>query len=336
VRAAFPDPSPDAVGRAVDAFCRRELGAAVAAAEFLAAGVGLVHGLRLADGRRVVVKAHPPPTPARFLAAVHAVQRALVEQGFPAPAPLASPAPLGRGLAVAENLLDAGDVPDARRPAVRRAMAASLADLVRRCRRFVGLAGLGERAAQRDDGGLWPVPHDARFDFAATARGAEWIDDVAARARARRDRPMGDLVVGHHDWRAEHLRFAGGRPVAVYDWDSLGVTREPVLVGSVAHAFTADWRRPERRQFPSLAEALAFVREYEDARGSAFESAEREVVEAALAYAMGYTARCEHSDALSAFGRRRPAPPPSSPAVPPGSARAFLAANAAQLLRGAG
>jgi len=48
-------------------------------------------------------------------------------------------------------------------------------------------------------------------------------------------------VIGHFDWRIEHVRLDDGRIVTSYDWDSLNAEREPVLVGATAHAFTADW-----------------------------------------------------------------------------------------------
>ena len=52
---------------------------------------------------------------------------------------------------------------------------------------------------------------------------------------------------------------------------------------------------------------------------------------AAVAATLAYTARCEHSDALTDMGQSEPAPPPS-PDVPRGTARAFLDAHAAELL----
>ena len=99
VRAVFPDGSAAGVASALDDFCRRQLGAGVEAAEFFEASVGSVHGLRLDDGRRVVVKVHAPRTSVRFLAAVQAVQRHLADRGFPAPVPLVGPVAFGRGTA---------------------------------------------------------------------------------------------------------------------------------------------------------------------------------------------------------------------------------------------
>jgi DNA-binding transcriptional LysR family regulator len=49
--------------------------AGVERAEFFAAGVRSVHGLRLRDGRRVVVKLHGPRTKPAFLGAMQAVPR---------------------------------------------------------------------------------------------------------------------------------------------------------------------------------------------------------------------------------------------------------------------
>jgi hypothetical protein len=125
------------------------------------------------------------------------VQRTLAAAGFPAPEPLAPPAPLARGIAVAETLLDEGGPADAHDPAVRRALAASLARLVALCRPMIALAALRENIMATRPGELWPTPHDGRFDFAATTAGAEWLDEIAASARGLRDRDAGDVVVGH-------------------------------------------------------------------------------------------------------------------------------------------
>lgn len=56
------------------------------------------------------------------------------------------------------------------------------------------------------DGGLWPTPHDGRFDFQATRAGAGWIDTFARRAQRVRDGVdfASDRVIGHSDWRVEH------------------------------------------------------------------------------------------------------------------------------------
>jgi hypothetical protein len=60
VREVFGDPDPAGMAEALERFCDRELGAGVERAEFFEASVGSVHGLRLLDGRCVVVKVHGP------------------------------------------------------------------------------------------------------------------------------------------------------------------------------------------------------------------------------------------------------------------------------------
>jgi hypothetical protein len=328
VRAVFGDASAEEVAAAIDSFCALSLGSHVEGMEFFRASVGSVHGLRLDDGRRVVVKVARPGTDAARLESVQTVERWLAADGFPCPLPLAGPVPLGRGLATAETLLDRGEAADAHEPALRRTMAAALAGLTARCGRFTALDAL--RATPQV--GLWPRPHDGRFDFEATGAGAEWLDALAGEAQRILDAGAGDLVVGHGDWRAENMRFSAGEISAVYDWDSLVILREPRLVGGAAHHFTGDYSRPGRRQLPTLEEALAFIAEYEAARGTPFSAAERRVARAALVYGMAYTARCSHSDLLTDFGRHPPALPQSLEPRP-GSAAAFLAAHAAELLR---
>lgn len=326
VSQVFGAADPAAMAAQLERFCRQHLGAGIERAEFFAASVGSVHGLRLRDGRRVVVKLHGPRTRPAFLGAVQAVQRRLATDGFPAPAPLVAPTAFGPGTAVAETLLDRGAPPDAHDPRVRRVMACELARFVARCRPLAGLGHLRDHSMVVAPGRLWPAPHDDRFDFEATAAGAEWIDAAAGAAQAIADRlDAGDRVVGHADWRAEHLRFDRGALSAVFDWDSVIVEREPVLPGGAAHGFTANFATaPSRGQRPALSESLAFIDEYEAHRGPPFSLQERQLALAALVYSMAYAARCEHSDAqLMSWGE---------PTAPPDSARAFVAAHAADLL----
>jgi hypothetical protein len=312
----------------LDSFCSSELGSAVLEEEFFAAGVGTVFGLRLCDGRRVVVKLYRTGTDARRVDAALTVQQHLAEHGFPSPRPLTGPVRVRASLAVAETLLDRGAPADPHDPLVRRAMASALAQVIALCR---PLTHLEELAWSLDPGEpLWGTPHDDRFNFAATSNGAEWIDELAREARLRLG--SGAVVVGHTDWRAENMRFAAGSVSAVYDWESVRRAPEPVFVGGAAHYFPSDFRIRGRRQVPTLDEALAFVADYEAARRVSFTQDERRSVRAALVHAMAYTARCEHSDALTDFGRRPPVAPDRE--VPAGSARAFLRAHGPELLDG--
>jgi hypothetical protein len=56
---------------------------------------------------------------------------------------------------------------------------------------------------------------------------------------------------------------------------------------------------PGLRCVPSLEESLAFLADYGAARGRGFDSAEARTARAALVAATAYSARCEHSDAVT-------------------------------------
>ena len=320
---------PASIVATVDAFCLAELGSAISRYEFYSVGVGSTHGLLLGDGRRVVVKVHRATTDVAQLSAVHQVQRHLAAAGFPAPQPLRGPTPLARGIAVAEELLDRGAWRDAHDPEVRRLVAGGLARQIELSRELVGLAGLESvTTAMRQ---RWVTPHDRRFDFPATSEGADWIERLAAEAlRLLDEEGAGEPAIGHSDWRVEQLRFVGGRLSAAWDWDSLGYGLEPVFAGSSAHCFTADYRVDHLDVVPTLEEALAFLADFEAARGAPFGGDERRTAIAALVATMAYSARCEHADALTEWGSipARPAPK----CVPSDGYLGFLALHGAGLL----
>src|SRR5205085_665002 len=92
--------------------------------------------------------------------------------------------------------------------------------------------------------GLYPVPHSPRFDFAATAPGAEWIDALMRDARAGLAAlPPGVDVVAHGDWRVQNPSLRGGMIDAVYDWDSLAA---PPELGALADSPPQSPRRRAR------------------------------------------------------------------------------------------
>lgn len=327
-RELFATVDPKAIAEAVDAFCQVRLGAAVRRYEFFATSVGSVHGVLLVDGRRVVIKVNRADVDRDHLLAVQGVQKRLSELGFPSPRPLLGPTPLAHGLAVVETLLDAGSSANAHDPPVRRAMASTLAELIEICTPLAGMEGL--QAIRDGARRLWRQPHDRRFDFPGTSAGAEWIDRLSTDANAELDRlDLGPAVVGHNDYRAEHLRFHDGRVSAVYDWDSLGVGPEPMFVGHAAHAFTADWSKDGWR-IPTLEESFAFISDYETARGTPFTPAQRQGASAAIIAALSYSARCEYSDRLTDFGRRPPGPALTT--LPPHGYLDRLATHGPQLL----
>ena len=249
--------------------------------------VGATFGLRLRDGSRVALKVHKLFCDVAYFREVQQVQAALVEASFPAPRPIRA----DRAFTV-EEWIDVGVFRNAHHASVREAMAS----LLLRLTKLASASGTRPRRTfLRAVGAVWPKPHNALFDFEATAAGAEWIDEIGRRSLAVER--VGREVVGHLDWAAKHVRFDEQlRPTAVYDWDSISTELEPVVTGQAAASFTytEELDRPVAR-WPAPDESLAFLAEYEHARGAAFDPAERRTAGAACVYLLAYAARCHHA-----------------------------------------
>jgi hypothetical protein len=168
----------------VVAWCRRRLDSEPVQVLFRAGYLSQVTGLRLADGRAVVLKARPP---APRLHGCVAVQATLAAAGFPCPRPLAGPASLGALAATAEELVPGGHLL-APGPAAAGRFAALLAELVRLAPDPAALPTLAPSppwaAWDHDHPGLWPPPDDRPGDLNADP-GPPWLDRVAAAVRTR-------------------------------------------------------------------------------------------------------------------------------------------------------
>jgi hypothetical protein len=278
VRSIFGTTDPDAVWADVLTMCPE----AVECFRF-EASVGALLGIVVRGGDRVALKVHRNASAER-LAAIQEVQDHLWRYSFPCPRPLGV-----RGRATLEEWLDDGAQRDAHAPDVRGLLARLLVRLVTLTRGVRPSADLPP-FFPRAGGPLWPEPHSVLIDFDATANGAEWIDEIARDARARRDTTRSGVVIGHHDWTAKHMRFAGIKATAVHDWDSLSIDFEPVLVGNAAAHFTWDVE-----PLPTVDEAFQFIAEYERARSSPFTREEQAVAWAAAVYARAYSTRCVHA-----------------------------------------
>jgi hypothetical protein len=232
----------EAMARSLQEFVRHHTGRHFVACDLCEFSVGAAFGLHLDDGRRVFLKAYAPAADLDTLHATSQVQHALATTGFPSPRVLVAPAALGRGVATPHAFVDAGEYPDAHHPPIRRAMATLLTRLVREARPLRRVPGLP--TSRLPHHALWPVPHNALFDFARTSAGAEWIDRIASRAKTRLVTPVADTVLGHAEWSAKHFRFEPSWVRIVYDWDSLVLENECILVGSPATHFevtSAPW-----------------------------------------------------------------------------------------------
>lgn len=271
--------------------------APISTVQFLLSGVGLVLGVVLEDGRAVVVKVHRWNVTSERLVAVQRVQERLADEGLPAPRPLVEPLPLGSGIATVEELR-AGAPADGHLPQVRDAVAAGLAAFVDVSSRIEPVPTVGHGVLTPSaEAPLWGEPHDLRFDFETTGAGAEWIDELAEKARQQLAETVLPEVVAHLDWRVENLGFSGHEITAIYDWDSVGLAPEPVAVGQAAAQFSTDWS-VGYTTLPSLAEMRSFVRDYELHRGTPFDPDEHAVLDAANLLLCAYGARCQHSDRI--------------------------------------
>jgi hypothetical protein len=295
-RALFGTTDARAIAEILTGFVRDVLGREVTGARFYRVSVGAVAGLDLDDATSIVVKVQSGKRRRELLETFVEARRHLLRAGFPCPAPRSGPLRLGDAWATIDALDERGRRGDAHDPHVRRALAEALATLVDVGRSFERARELGPAwFSGLGDGRVFPEPHSPLFDFSRAGEGARWIDELASEARDRRHRAAGERVLGHFDWRVEHLRFEGGRVVTSYDWDSLHFERETVLVGATAHAFTMDWQRDDLVRAPSVDEIRAFVADFEAARGRPFERDERSTVASSLVYSLSYTARCNHA-----------------------------------------
>ena len=146
--------------------------------------------------------------------------------------------------------------------------------------------------------GLYPVPHSARFDFAATAprRGVDRRPDRATRGRGSRRR--------HPAPRSSRTATGGCRTSAC------ATARSTRSTTGRASPRRARWARSRPRPSRSAStgrsrrpagcrrppRSAAFAAEYADARGAPLTDDERDRLARQLVVSLAYGARCEHAD----------------------------------------
>jgi len=260
---------------------------------FCELSVGAAFGLRLKNGRRVVVKAHPLYRSLDFLQAVHKVQYHLYNHSFPCPKPVIGPSPFRNGLATTEEFVRKGEFVDAHDPAIRRKMAQTLAQVIDLTKSVPDDVQALSQEVMFHKHALWPTPRPAIFDFETTDAGAKWIDDIAREAKRTNPSSIGSIVVGHGDWNCNNLAFKDGELGVAYDWDSLTLDSELVILGNAAGSFTFN-RHLEGPRAPKPDEVRLFIEEYEVSRETSFSVRERMAAAMAATYCMAYLARIEH------------------------------------------
>jgi hypothetical protein len=290
-RAVFGVLAPDDVVDALEAACHRSLGSALRDGFLYEVSAGVVIGCHLADGRRLILKGFQPRWTPTFLAAVKRVQRFLHAAGFPCPQPLDVEVRVGAAVMLAESVLPDPGVGSASAGA-RRQLAVGLAELVERCR-DLDEPGLAEHPLRRPFHGVFPEPHSPIFDFDATRDGAEWIEQIALRAREIIEFDSSPSVIAHTDWSLRNVRVDAAGVVAVYDWDSLALLRESEVVALAASTWSKTGQPDDPT--PTIADIDLYGDVYEARRGGPFTAIQRRAMRAAAIASMAYTARCEHA-----------------------------------------
>jgi Ser/Thr protein kinase RdoA (MazF antagonist) len=258
-------------------WCSRVLGSSLAELLFVESAMSEVYGVRLADGRSVVIKARFAEV--QRVQSCLVVQRGVAASGFPCPAPL-SDVTVHEGKAVhAEEYLPDGEVMRGDGPDVAATFAvilAELADLVDGIRVPPPLPNPIWLRWDHSEPGVWPAypEYPGRLTDAVVPR---HVEQTARRVRARLREVQLPCVVGHGDWESQNLRWQGERLYAVHDWDSMAWLPEAAVVGSACGAFASI----EQPTLAPLDSSAAFLEAYESARSRRFTADEREVAWAA-------------------------------------------------------
>jgi hypothetical protein len=250
---------------ALDRWCERWLSAKPIGVIFASGHLSEVVGLRLADGREVVVKVRPS-TP-RIGGCVE-VQRHLWESGFPCPMPLAGPAGFEGRSATAEEYVPGGAQLERDAESPRR-FAELLWQLVDRCAHLAIDDRLNPPppwvAWDHNQAGVWPLGDDGERDLNAHPE-PRWLDEIGERTRKILNAFAAPLVIGHVDWECQNIRWKDGRALVVHDWDSAATRPEATVAGAASAVFT----RTDVQSSSSIDESELFLDTYQRARGRAF------------------------------------------------------------------
>ena len=258
------------------AWCRIHLAIVPRETLFEVGHLSRVIGLRLDDGRKVVVKVRPWQ---HRLLACGRVQRGLAELGFPAPELLVGPE-RDDGYAIsAETMVDGGRQLG-NHPRAALLFSAGL-------RRFIDLASRLDPAGSLEPSPpwvgwdhpgpqLWPPPDDRVGDLNKLNPG-DWLDEIAIGVRERLASFKSQPVTGHGDWYSQNIRWVDDTLHAVHDWDSVVSQPEAAIAGHAAAVWPGTGGPGE---VASIEQSEEFLDGYADARGRPWS---REELEAAWA-----------------------------------------------------
>lgn len=246
-----------------------------------------VFGLRLANGRDVVVKARPDD--GRAVSCVVAQAR-LAESGFPCARPLTPVVDVGSLAVHAEELRPGGAVLRGDSPQVAARYAEVFAWLMTALAELELAPPLPNPRWVRWDHtgpGLWPSI--ASLDVQDQSLVPTYVTDIADRVRRRLLAASLPCVLGHADFEAHNLRWHDHQIRTVHDWDSLAWQPEAALVGAASAVFP----KMGPATLPPIDSTEAFLTAYQDARGRSFTAAEQQVAWAASLWPAAHDIRWE-------------------------------------------
>jgi hypothetical protein len=269
-------------------WCEEHLGSAPDQVLFTSSQLSAVFGIRLRDGREVVVKARSEPKD-RIDSCLRA-QEYLAASGFPCPRPSTPPTAVGDLTIHAETLLAGGDLLRGTSDDVVRKYADAFARVMTLLEPLQIRPPLPNPYWLRWEhmgNGIWPdVPWLAGGDSSGVP---EFVVDTAIRSARRLHSASLPNVLGHGDFEAQNLRWKDSKLWAVHDWDSLAWLPEAALVGAASAVFASS-------QAPTLApleSSEAFLIVYQDRRGRRFTRDEEEIAWAASVLPAVHDAREE-------------------------------------------
>ncbi|TNC21317.1 phosphotransferase [Amycolatopsis alkalitolerans] len=269
------------------AWCLGHLGARPAAVLFRRQSVSTVFGLRLADGKDVVVKARADDGRA---ASCVTAQARLAEHGFPCARPLTRVVRVGPLAVHAEEFRPRGEVLPGDSPDVAVRYAEVFARLMTGLEDVAVAPPLpNPRWVRWDHGhsGLWPSIGE--LDQRDQSPVPVYVVEAADRARRRMLATNLPRVLGHADFEAHNLRWHDRQVCTVHDWDSLAWQPEAALVGAASAVFP----KMGPATLPPIEGTDAFLASYQDARGRVFTAEEQQIAWAAGVWPAAHDIRWE-------------------------------------------
>ena len=259
---------------------------------FIQSSIGVVFGLLLTTGSKVVLKVYSPKLSKSYLQEINRILVILQQENFPSPKVLSPIFAFNKTYAGCYELIE-GKVEDAHQPMIREELAKYLAkfSILAEKHDFQPVENFFQQAAY---GKLWPIPHNALFNIKASSKGAGWIAKKAALAKKTLAAYGGKKTLSHTDWGTKNAVFRNKQLIGIFDWDSLGSMTELEMVGRAAAQFTADWESGFKIT-PSPEEGRLFVNAYQNYRNIKFTEDEYKIISASADYLITIIARFEHA-----------------------------------------